>query len=171
MVISWMPTFRAGDVSERLWNTPLCCVDANVGMKLKGVYNSAREMAVDTELWEHLEHIQHGIELSNMSLERLLATFRRNCQGKHPLIERAVSTGVISHFLGAHLAAGGAHPLAFRRDDLVARGVPLQAASNAMHDGRMSRGNTRWAAEKYKELVVWVCWRVLVCSWACVLVC
>ena len=86
-------------------------------------------MTCDTELWDHLFHVQSGIELSNMGLERMLARFRKCAPGKHPLIERIASAGTLSQFLASHRAAGGKHPLERQRSSLLAAGVHLKVRS------------------------------------------
>lgn len=108
-------------------------------------------MAADHEFWAHLTEVQAGIQLGNMGLERLLASFRRNNPGKHPLVERIVSTGTLCQFLAEHRKAGGMHPLAHRREDLLAAGLPLRAAAANVTDGRKSRANAFYAGQKYKD--------------------
>ena len=111
-------------------------------------------MTCDTELWDHLFHVQSGIELSNMGLERMLARFRKCAPGKHPLIERIASAGTLSQFLASHRAAGGKHPLERQRSSLLAAGVHLKVRSKFQKDGRKSRANVRYAAARYKDTPV-----------------
>jgi hypothetical protein len=141
----------SGDVSEALWQTPPCCMDQNVSMKLRNIFRNAADMASTPELWDHLRDISTGMDLSNMGLERQLAQIRRNTPGKHPLLERVLGTGTLCQYLTAHCSGGGLHPLTHRRADLVADGVPLVAAGKAVIDGRKCRANVLYAQARYQD--------------------
>ena len=80
-----------------------------------------------------------------------LDTFKRSAgRSAHPLIERFVASGVLSQFLREHTAAGGRHPCATSRVDLMNDGVPIIAQAHTV-DGRKSRANAMYMHEKYHE--------------------
>lgn len=108
-------------------------------------------MSGDLSFLNHLKLVQAQMKVCNMQLERLLARLKKSLSGKHPQVERVVGAGVLTQYQHLHLKAGGTHPAAMKRKDLIADGVPLVAAEGQVKDGRKSRPNLKYLSVKYKE--------------------
>jgi hypothetical protein len=142
-----------GDMCHRLWSAPLCCLDSNVSYRCRTVWRNADHMASDGGFVTHLASVQSTLKLTNMHLERLLARFKRATgSAAHPLIERVATSGILSQWLGTHMASGGRHPSAVTREGLIKDGVPIIAKRAAETDGRKSRANVRYMQERYQVI-------------------
>jgi hypothetical protein len=103
----------------------LCCLDENFGAKLKGVHIRPEDLLGDSELMSLLELWVKCSRICNMHLERMLASVRKAAPGKCPNSERMCAAGLLRQTLAEHTRAGGLHPAAATRKDLVSEGVPL----------------------------------------------
>ncbi len=110
---------------------------------------SQEEMCGDLHFLEHLKQLRSRMTVCNMHIERLLARFKKCVHGKHPLMEKIVAAGTLSQWLHLHMAAGGHHPTALYREDLLRQGVPLEA--ERYQDGRKSRANMIYANKMYSD--------------------
>ena len=102
---------------------------------------------------EAVKAFVNGFRMTGMSMERLLAGFRRwlrSGEVSHPDVERLVSTRFLGQFLAEHNKSfGGNARCAFTRDDLQRDGVPL-ARWNAKeaHKTKPSSGFVLFIKEK-----------------------
>ena len=140
------------DTAWSLFESKLCCLDANVAYKCRHVWRNAQEMMRDHAFLEHLKQVQSSMKITNMHMERLLARLKKAAPGKHPLAERYVAAGTLAQHLHRHIQAGGRHPSTMKAADLIAAGVPLASASSLVRDGRKSRANIRYMTDKYAAI-------------------
>ena len=113
-------------VASGVFSKKTCCLDRGISLKVRkryltpGALLGCRSIRLVLRMWAKRER------LCNMSLERLLATFRRNTP-KHGSVDRLVISGWLAQIQGVHLKAGGEDIRKFTRRQALALGVPLRS--------------------------------------------
>eukprot|EP00971_Amphidinium_carterae_P352059 6492403-Amphidinium_carterae.4 len=114
-------------VVSELFSQQDCCKDAAFGQKLCTHVASVDELFENGHLMRMLQTFAYVHRFTNMQSERLLATIRRSSGEGSPLVERAVSIGLLSQVLSQHKQVGGDDPTCVTRRQLQGQGVPLRA--------------------------------------------
>eukprot|EP00973_Karenia_brevis_P037043 5106650-Karenia_brevis.AAC.1 len=101
-------------------------------------------------------------KLENMSLERLLARWRKvadtTAAQQLPHLDRFISCGLLSSVLKSHRAAGGDDPGVLTRSDLLANAVPIRARKRKFGDeqtsARMQRAQLAYINAKRQQRIL-----------------
>ena len=138
---------------KKLFDTPPCCLDDKLGLKLRQLFDTEAAMLADASLWRALHLFGRVALLTNMHIERLLATVRSSIPTKIPVIERVCCNGYLSQCLAQHLAAGGSDPRVETVELMHEFGVELErdATTRKKNRGRirMVRGWMLYANAHY----------------------
>ena len=122
---------------EEFMSEPVCCLDEHFSHKLRVQFLERRsslpegdDHAKFLELYLHTLSIwSTHTQLSNMSIERLLARCKKSVPEACPNLERFLTTSYLSEWLGKHLHCEGQDPRqAARMQKLQQDGVDLPAA-------------------------------------------
>lgn len=144
MVDSRVPAAAQIEVAHDLFSTPLCCLDTRFSRKLRQMYTSPVEMLECTHLRSTLIEWGVSARLTNMVQERNLALVKQATRGKAPLVERLHAAGMLTQLLASHRAHGLSDPCVVRRDELIAKGAPLEGAPRR-RNRRMMRPHIAYA--------------------------
>ena len=115
------------DLAQKLWDAPACCKDNDFEGKVMGMFESWQQMMMDDCFLRTLRTYAEQKRLSNMHLERALASVRRTTPSNHADIERITCAGGLAAWLQHHVSHGGADPNCASRQALLREGVPLEA--------------------------------------------
>ena len=133
-------------------HTPSCCLDPGFSQKVKRMFPGVASLRQSVPLFQALCKWGVGSPLTNMRVERQLASIRRASPAKAPLLERVACAGLLSQTLQAHLGQHpGGDPCAFSLDDVRQFGAdapPLQGLREKNRNPRKARPDLLYANEE-----------------------
>ena len=128
----------------RIFDLPECCVNTDLGAKVRGLFHSAVHMHADKRWLDSWAIVCKKAKLCNMHVERYFAAVRLACRHVDgaPDIERLRAVGMLREVLTSHTEAGGVDCRFTSSKHLISRGVPLRRAKqrHVKHTGLKPAG-------------------------------
>jgi len=116
---------------RHVWCKRSCCLDSDCTGKLMRVWPRWKDAIKSPSFRSGIVGLVHAFTMTNMSMERLLALFRRALGGRMSSsdAEAVCAKGFLMQLLVEHTRLGGDSPKHVTREQLLEDGMPLAAAS------------------------------------------
>ena len=104
------------------------CLDREFGSKVKALFPDAEALERSKDFKRAIELWATFGSLTDMTSERLLASYNQACRETAPEIERYAATGLLTQLLSEHRRLGRPDPRVTSRRDSIASGLGINAA-------------------------------------------
>ena len=153
-LLAWPMLDKAGrdQLQEVFWNADACCLDSWFSSPLRSAMTSADQFG-NPEFISLLETLVQRVRTTNMALEGFLNEIKNSApagRGQKPSMERLSYLGFLKTLMKQHLKAGHRDSrMCMGRDELAARGVPVEGKARVVYKAR--RPDMKWRVGMFDQ--------------------